>query len=153
MAIDHSGESWYGSEPADIQDFLAAFSRSEGGYPTTAYRSVRCRCGSNRFRLERAAKVTRRTCAECGNSKVICHTIEDWEEAEAEEGAEPLECVACSSDEANISVGFAGYEENPELDAVQWFYVGVRCVECGLLGSFNDGKVGWGPATEVYQSV
>jgi hypothetical protein len=103
--------------------------------------------------MERAFEVTRRECPACGKSKVICYTIDDWEEAEAEEAVEPFACVVCGCDEANIVIGFAGYDENPELDAVRWIYVGVRCAACGILGSFNDGKVGWGPASKVYQSV
>jgi ribosomal protein L37E len=153
MAIDDSGEWRVGSEATDIQEFLAAFTQSEGSYPTKSFRLVRCSCGSERFNLARAAEVTRRTCAACGFATFICRRAEDWEEAEAYDAVEPYSCVECDAKEANVVVGFAGYDENPEIDGVKWFYVVVRCAECGILGCFNDGKVGRCPAAEVYESV
>jgi hypothetical protein len=78
---------------------------------------------------------------------------EDWVEAVEEDGIERYRCIGCGGEEANVGVGFAGYPENPEVDGVKWFYVGVRCVGCGILGCFNEGKVGWGPAVDVYHKV
>lgn len=72
MAIDDSGDWWIGSEPSDIQEFLAAFTHSKDAYPAESYRLVRCLCGSERFTLDRSAEVTRRTCAACGTSRFIC---------------------------------------------------------------------------------
>jgi hypothetical protein len=144
---------WVGSEPSDVREFLVAYTRSDGGYPATSYRLVRCPCSTERFRLERAGDVTRRTCVACGRSHFICRQADDWQEAEAEEGAESYGCVECGCREANLVVGFVGYEDNPEIDGVKWLYVGVRCAACGILGCFNDCKVGWGPASEVYEAV
>jgi hypothetical protein len=81
--------------------------------------------------------------------------LEAWQEATHEETPEPFCCVGCEGDRANVCVGFAGYPEAPHLPAgpVKWFYVGIRCCACGLLGSFNDGKVGRYPAEEVYPEV
>lgn len=152
MAIDDSGKWWIGSEAADIEPYLVAYTQSEGAYPITAYRAVSCSCGSDRFLLERAREVTRRICAACGYSGFICRETEDWEEAEAEESVETYLCVECGSPAAQIGVGFAGYEPL-DLDAVKWFFVGVRCAECGILGCFNDGKIGRGPAALVYESI
>ena len=53
----------------------------------------------------------------------------------------------------NVGVGFAGYEGRPDLDAVKWAYVGVRCIKCGALEFVNDSKVAWGPAAEVYEKA
>jgi hypothetical protein len=153
VAIDDTGEWWVGSEPSDIPTYLAAYTSSEGGYPAEVYRQVKCPCGSEAFRLERAADVARRTCAACGRRSYICREADDWEEAEAEEGAESYACVSCESPEVNIAVGFAGYDGDTGLDAVQWYHVGVRCARCGILGCFSDGKVGRGPAAEVYESA
>jgi hypothetical protein len=152
MAIDDSGQWWVGSEAADIQDYLAALTRSDGGYPSTSYRPIQCNCGSVRFTLDRAGDIARRTCEACGAAKFICRKREDWEEAEAEEGAEPYACVECGTKEANLTVGFAGYED-PKIDGLKWFFVGVRCVECGVLSCFSDGKIGWGPAHDVYETA
>ena len=53
------------------------------------------------------------------------------EEAVEEEEPEPYYCVNCDCEDANVRVGFAGYSEDKKLDAVKWFYVGVRCARCG----------------------
>lgn len=153
MAIDDSGEWWVGSEPSDIKEYLAGLTRSDGYYPTTEFRMVRCACGAERFKLERASEVTQRTCGSCGNSSLICREATDWEEAAEDEEPEAYACVECDSHEANIGVGFAHYEGQPDIDGVKWFYVGVRCAACGILGCFNDGKIGYGPAVNVYESV
>jgi hypothetical protein len=153
MAIDSSGEWWTGSEPADIRDFLAAYTRLDGAYPSSMYRSIRCPCGSDRFRLERARSIVRRTCPACRASSFTCRDSDHWDEAVAGDVAEPYACVECSSPEANIMIGFALYDEAPEIDAVKWFYVGIRCAGCGVLGCFGDGKVGRGPAADVYDSA
>ena len=153
MAISVSDDWWVGSEPADIQDYLEAYTESEGGYLAKMFRQVVCSCGSERFNLERASEITRRVCLSCGDIKFICRKIEDWEEAESFEDVEPYACVDCGEPEANIVVGFARYDENPKIDGVKWFFVGVRCADCGILCCFNDGKIGWGPATAVFESV
>jgi hypothetical protein len=61
--------------------------------------------------------------------------------------------VECEAQEANVMVGFALYDEHPDIDGVKWFYVGVRCADRGILGCFNDGKIGRCPAAEVYKSI
>jgi len=102
--------------------------------------------------LERSGDVARRTCAMCGTSKFVCRESEDWEEAEAEEGVEQYACVECGTKEANLTVGFAGYDD-PKSDGIKWLFVGVRCVQCGVLSCFSDGKVGWGPAQDVIKGA
>jgi predicted RNA-binding Zn-ribbon protein involved in translation (DUF1610 family) len=80
--------------------------------------------------------------------------LDDWEEAaEEEEGVEDFECPECGADVVNVGVGFAGYEGRPDIDAVKWAHVGVRCTSCGALAYVNDSKVAWGPVTEVYEAV
>jgi hypothetical protein len=152
VAIDDSGDWWVGSEPGDIEPYLRAYTESEGGYPISVFRGIRCGCGSDRFHLERAGSIARRECAACGSRSFTCRVAEDWEEAAEEEGSESYACARCGGDQADVGVGFAAYEA-PELDAVKWFYVGVRCANCGVLGCFSDGKVGRSPATDAYQQA
>lgn len=152
MAIDTSGTWWKGTEPADLGDYLAQYTRQEEAYPATAFRLIRCPCRSLQFRLARAWLVTRRVCVACKRTKFICRTRTDWEEGVAEAGIEPYRCATCGSVKVNVAVGFAGYDD-PKVDAVRWYYVGVRCVRCGVLGCFADGKVARGPARSVYRSA
>lgn len=150
MAIDKTGKWWIGSEIVDLQAYLAELTGSEGGYPATVFKLVRCDCGSEEFKLRRSADVTQRTCANCAGTAIICLEIEDWEEAIGERRAKPFRCVECRFKNANVVVGFACYE-GAEMDGVKWHYVGVRCAGCGVLGCFNDGKIGWGPTSEVLE--
>jgi hypothetical protein len=151
MAIEKTDEWWKGSEQADLREYLRAYSED---YPATVFREIVCPCGSTRFKLERALDTCRRICAVCKESRFICRTQEDWDEAIDEEKVEKLRCVAkCKSKEFNVTVGFSHYEEAGLQDAVKWYYIGERCVECGILGSFMDGKIGQGPAKEIYESA
>jgi hypothetical protein len=155
VAIDDSGEWWTGTGPDDLPVFLAELTLAT--YPATEFRPVRCGCGSDRFRLVRAREVTQRTCAGCGRVGYISRgkvVLAAWREAVEEEGPEPFRCVGCGGDEANVCVGFAGYPDAPQMPpAVRWFYVGTRCCACGILGEFNNGKVGRYPPEEVYPEV
>jgi hypothetical protein len=156
MAIDESGEWWIGSEASDIETYLAEYTAAEEAYPATVFHPVACPCGSDRFRLVRAGSITQRTCPSCGQVRYICRDGQPihWEEATEEETPEPYSCISCDGDVADVCLGFAGYPEAPELDAVKWFYVGVRCHQCGVLGCFNSGKVGRGPkAAAVFSQV
>jgi hypothetical protein len=158
MAIDDSGRWWTATEPSDIPIYLAEYTQFECAYPATEFRQVRCGCGSERFRLVRAREVTRRTCADCGQVGYISRgkvALAAWEEAIHEEKPESYRCVGCTGTEANVYVGFAGIPEKPQRPAgpVKWFYIGNRCCNCGILGSFNNGKVGRSPAEEVYLEV
>ena len=150
MAIDQSGKWWVGSDASDIQEYLAILTRSEEGYPSTSYCPIKCDCSSILFILERAGDNARRTCTACGTSKFVCCNVEDWEEAEAEEGVEQFACIECGSKEANLTIGFASYDD-PKINGIKWLYVGVRCAKCGVLGCFSDSKVGWGPAQKDFE--
>jgi hypothetical protein len=153
LAIDDSGTWWVGSDTGDIEPYLVAYTQPPDGYPITTFHPVRCACGHDRFRLQRAGDIARRSCAACGTVAYTCRQAEDWEEAADEEDPEAYACVECRCEQANVGVGFAGYGEDHLKDAVKWFYFGVRCAACGVLGCFTDGKVGWGPAVEVYRDA
>jgi hypothetical protein len=155
MAIREADDGWFGSGAGDIEPYLFALTREEGGYVANAYRPIACGCGSDRFQFTRAGTDTEAQCAACGDVRYVSRhgDREDWEEAsEDPEDLESFRCVGCGSSEANLGVAFAGYDD-PELDAVRWFWLGLRCVGCGLLGCFNDDKVGYGPAADAHLRV
>jgi hypothetical protein len=152
VAIDTSGRWWTGSRPQDIASYLEEYTGLHEAYPATAFRLIRCPCRSLEFRVARALAVTRRVCAGCRRTKFICRSRADWEEARREERIAPYRCAGCGSTKANITVGFAAYDD-PKVDAVKWYYVGLRCPRCGVLCCFNDGKAGWGPARRVYRTA
>jgi hypothetical protein len=148
-------------EPTSIPEFLSEVTdpaRRGGGSRATAFWPVVCPCGGECFRLVRAGTITQRTCTKCGEVRYISRFGDglSWEEAVEDRGAEPFTCgYECDGSKgAQVCLGLAGYPNNPELDAVLWFYVGIRCCGCGIISCFNDGKVGRGPmAAAVFRSV
>jgi hypothetical protein len=81
---------------------------------------------------------------------MICDSAEYWEETEPEAWA----CTECGCDTCNISVGFSLYPAQPGQRAdVRWLSVGQRCVQCGVLGSFVDWQVGYGPSNDLLDQV
>jgi hypothetical protein len=136
----------------NLEEYLAHFTTTTQAYPATAFHRVTCPCGSDHFTLDRAGTITRRVCTGCGQVRYIDRfgTGDGWLEAvEDQEGADAFFCEACGNDEARVCLGFAGYPESPDIDAVKWYYVGVRCTACGADECFNDGKVGRGPMAEL----
>jgi hypothetical protein len=143
-----------------LADFLVEYTAADQAYPATAFHPLICSCGCNRFRLARAWSSIQRTCASCGAVRYIDRegTSDGWDEAVGEgESPEPFQCSECGFTEAQVCLGFAGYEKHPccvgksepSPDAVLWYYVGVRCCGCLLDGVFGGGKVGRGPMAEV----
>ncbi|MBL8799098.1 MAG: HNH endonuclease, partial [Planctomycetia bacterium] len=119
-----------------LAQYLARYTAEEQAYPATAFYPVACACSSDRFTLDRAGTVTRRTCIGCEQVRFIDRfgTGDGWLEAVEDQEGEDEDayfCAACAGDQAHVCLGFAGYPEAPELDAVKWFYVGVRCAACG----------------------
>lgn len=142
MAIDKSHEYWIGTTPDDLKEYLLAYTTSDGTYQPEFFKQIQCHCGSDMFYLEKACEISKRFCSKCNDVTFICSSSDQWEEAESEEDVERFSCVECDSEEANIVIGFAFYDELQEFAAVKWLYVGVRCAKCGILGCFNDCKVG-----------
>lgn len=136
---------------SSLAEFLARCT-AEQAYPATAFRSVSCSCGSDHFRLARVGPLTKRTCSRCGTVCSITGACDEENEAGREEKS--FFCAECGADKASVGVGFAGNPESMGVDAVLWFYVGVRCCVCGRDECFNDGKLGRGPMGEsVFREV
>ena len=131
MSIDKSGKWWIGSSPDDIREYLEAYSAD--GYQVSEFRSAKCSCGGDEFRLaaDDDEGCAQRTCMSCGNEQFICDSQEYWADAAPEQ----WKCIECASTSANVCVGFSLYEDGE----IRWLYVGERCAGCGVLGCF----AGW----------
>jgi hypothetical protein len=142
MSIDTSGKWWKGSTPEDIAEYLQALSSSS--YPTTEFRLSRCQCGGVVFRLEveRDEGVAKRTCADCGTEHLVCDSGENYD---VDAKLKKFKCV-CKATFANVGVGFSLFDKG---EAVRRLWVGQRCVECGVLGSMVDWKVGYEPSLHL----
>jgi hypothetical protein len=146
MSIDRSGQWWKGTESSDVREYLLAY--AEDAYQVHEFRLAKCSCGSEIFNLaaDDVSGVAKRTCVSCNSEHFICDSEEFWTDAEPEE----LACIECGSKQANIGVGFSLYDHGHD---VRWLYVGVRCVECGVLGCFAGWKVAYSPSLDLIEQV
>lgn len=118
MSIDKSGERWIGSGPDDICEYLKAYTAD--GYQVGEFRSAKCSCGGDQFRL-------------------AADDDEGRQEYWADAAPEQWKCLECYSTSANIGVGFSFYEDGE----IRWLYVGEGCARCGILGCFAGWKVAY----------
>jgi hypothetical protein len=146
MGIDESGDFWRGTDSADVDTYLAAFTAD--GYPaTTVVHAVCAACGGDRFqvRLDDDEGCAERTCAACGARSWLLDSAEYEEDADLEEAACP-----CGEEIFELAVGFAYYDGGED---VRWVYVGLRCVADGTLGCFADWKIDYSPTSHLLDAV
>ena len=140
MTIDKSGKWWKGTEFRDIAEYLR--DQTADGYPADDIVQSVCVCGHTVFRLEgdQDEGCARRTCAACGTRAFICDSEVFWDEAEPAKLACP-----CRGRLFEVGVAFSKREDGD----VKWITVGHRCVKCGVLGSFVDWKIDYGPTEHL----
>lgn len=143
MAIDTTGRYWRSDDPADLGEYLRAY--TEGEYPASVIKDSTCgACGGNVFQLraDRHEGAARRTCSQCGTKEFIADSEEFWDEVT------PRICTCpCKSRLFNLAVGFS----LRETGEVRWVTVTQRCVHCGTLGSCVDWKIDAGDTAELLQ--
>jgi hypothetical protein len=146
MPIDTSGKWWKGSAPEDVGEYLQALSSSS--YPASEFRLCRCQCGGVTFRLEveQDEGVAKRACANCGAEHLICDSADNYEEGMK---LRKFKCV-CKTALANVGVSFSLHEGG---QSIRWLWVGHRCVQCGVLGSIVEWKVGYEPSLHLLDQV
>ncbi len=142
MALRKKGDDRYGDGQSDIREQLSDYSRANA-YPIEHFADAICVCGGTIFVLflddnEGAAK---RVCVACQNE----HPIGDSEDYLEEAALEEAECP-CGAGEFEITAGVALYRQS---DAVKWFYLGCRCVACGLVACYGD----WKNESEDYRAL
>lgn len=144
MAIDKSGTWWVGSEAADLDEYLRAFTAE--GYPADRFVRAKCTCGHDQFRLEADPdeECAQRTCARCGISRLIADSEDHWSDA----APEPIVCP-CRGRIFEVAVAFSHREDA----SVKWVTVGERCIECGVLGAAADWKIDYAPTDHLYDLV
>lgn len=146
MAVDRTGTWWKGSDAHDIDEYLAAFSAD--GYPVETVRHSLCSaCGGGEFRVrvDDDEGCVERTCNACGASTTMLDSAEYADDAELEPAACP-----CGAGVFNVAVGFATYADS---DDVRWVYVGLRCIQDGLLGVYANWKIDYSPSRQLYDTV
>jgi hypothetical protein len=142
VAIDRSGTWWTGEGFDDLAEYLREL--GVGGYAIDGVRECRCsECGANVFalRADRTEGGARRTCRACGHKQFIADSDEYWEDCTPR----TWKCV-CGGKDANLAVGYSLRAGGGD---VRWIAVGQRCVGCGVLGSYVDWKIDYGPSLHL----
>lgn len=156
MAINKTGRWWVGSMPTDIHQYLEDLAGEDSAYPIDAYRQSHCKCGSTTFSLllDDEEGCARRACSMCGSIAHFLDSEDIWEDSKPHQ----LVCVECTGSDFNAGGGFSlyparGFQLLKNQRDVRWFFLGVRCDRCGILGCPVDWKVGYGPARDVFKKV
>jgi hypothetical protein len=135
---------WYGENVDDLTEYLIEY--TDGDVKKCV--AVKCpHCASDRFsaRFDGDEGAIEAKCVSCGEARLLLDSADYWDECDPEEAV----CPTCSAKEYNLAVGFV-YRDNGD---VKWVYVGCRCVECGVLGSFLDWKINYAPTEELEKNV
>ena len=133
MATSQKAGYWYGTDDSDIQAEIVRYSEANK-YPAVRFSQASCGCGGDAFELEsdEEAGVARRTCAGCGEIKLMGDSASYIAEATPERHI----CI-CDHNVFGITSGVALY---PDSNDVRWYYIGCRCRACQLVGVFADWK-------------
>ena len=136
MTLRQDGDYWYGDCPEDVWEYFVWRTRNSPE-PVGAWKHAVCDCGGSTFEMELddVEQFARRTCAECGHEGVI---LSDPPASRFPEDCHPraLFCI-CGMDEFEVIGVTAPYQDEP--GTAEWFYLGIRCDDCGCLGCYSDG--------------
>jgi len=108
---------------------------SADSYPVSHFARAVCKCGHDVFTLAMNEEegVAVRWCCHCDDEHGIGDSDDYIDEVESIE-----ECSCkCKGKEFQIVCGVSLYAKSKD---VRWFYVGCRCVKCGLAGCYGDWK-------------
>ena len=144
MSIDKTRKFWHGDCPEDIIEYLDGYSENQIGKTVL----VKCdQCGNDAFTFqvdpdEGAIEVV---CASCGKKRLLLDSSKYWDDCSPTKA----KCPECKKNQYNLGIGFV-YRENGD---VKWIYIGNRCTNCGLLGSYADWKINYGPTNEMERNI
>ncbi|MCL1926797.1 MAG: hypothetical protein FWF95_06660 [Syntrophorhabdaceae bacterium] len=144
MAIDKSKKYWRGDSADDVVEYLDEYSENE----ITKVVVVKCRrCGLVvfTFKIDTAEGVIEITCVACGKK----HLLLDSEKSLAKSKPENAKCSECKKSQFNVAVGFIHRRDSE----VKWVYIGNRCANCGILGSYGDWGINYAPTDEMEKNV
>jgi hypothetical protein len=145
VVIDKSGTWWRGNQPADLHEYLVAFTTDR--YQADEIRDSVCsRCGGRVFGLrgDPVEGCGRRTCRRCGHKEFIADSAEIWSTAR------PRTCSCpCGGTDFNLAVAFTLRSSGD----VRWVTVGERCVACGILGSFVDWSIDYRDSADLLDRI
>jgi hypothetical protein len=145
VPIDKSGRWWRGTEPADIDLYIDAY--SEGG--REARRIIHASCSTDggaefKLRVDADEGFVERTCTSCGTVVLMLDSADYAGDASPTAVACP-----CGGTIFNVAVGFAMRDDG----SVSWVYNGLRCVEDGTLGVYGEWRIDYEPSGHLLERV
>ena len=145
MALQQRGKNWYGDGPDDVWAYFVWWTR-DSVEPVKHWKQAVCQCGNVVFEvmLDEDAGFAERHCTRCKAAHRMLHEGEqttcadpevDEELRRAEAECDPEVCVClCEGEEFEVVGVTAPFQG--DSDSAKWFYLGLRCVDCGCLGSY-----------------
>jgi ribosomal protein S27E len=142
--IDKSKKFWSGDCAEDIIEYLNEYTQNE----VKKIVIVKCNeCGLQdfTFQLDDSEGAIEVTCVNCNKKRLLLDSEDYWDDCEPEEA----KCSVCKKDFYNIGVGFV-YRDDGD---VKWVYIGNRCINCGVLGSWGDWKIDYDPTDNLEKNI
>lgn len=146
VTIDRSGRWWTGSEPGDIEEYLADLTAGQVDAAVTFSRSQCRNCGSEVFALRYNASEgwAERRCTACRSTRRMLDSADLVDEVKPTNAR-----CRCGGKSFNLAVGFA---LRGDVD-VRWVYLGLPCTRDGVLGCCADWKIAYSPSSALFQLV
>ncbi len=147
MTSDQAEPRPYGQTFEDLAAFLQR--PVPDGYPVDQVRECVCRsCAGRSFEVQvmDEESAARRTCLTCKAREFIADSAEYWDD---DAPAEYFCGCPCGHEEFAAAVGFSLREDGD----VRWLFVGLRCLDCGLMGVYEDWKISYGPSAFLLDQV
>jgi len=138
---------WYGTEPKDVEEYVAAWGGSCGEKISKKH-IVSCdSCSNDQFQLRYNSNegIVKVICTNCGAEKWI------FDSKENKKGIR-LYHKKCSFDKNstfNIGVGFS-YRDTGEVRHV---FISERCCKCHVLSSTTDWRINYSPTEEYEKNI
>jgi hypothetical protein len=145
VALQQRGTYWYGDGPEDVWGYFVQQTRNDTE-PANHWKQAVCPCGGTAFRvnLDEEAGFAERVCTACqarhrmldeGKQPPCGDPEVDEALRQAEEECDPEPCVClCEQEEFEVVGVTSPFQAG--ADSAKWFYLGLRCVDCGCLGCY-----------------
>jgi len=144
MSIDKSKKYWYGDNKQDIIEYLNEY--SENKIDQTAILECK-KCGSDSFtfKIDINEGAVETTCTVCNKKHLLLDSEDYWNKCKPE----IAKCPECKKYQYNVGIGFI----HRVSGEVKWVFIGNRCASCGLLGSYGDWGINYGPTNEMEKNI
>lgn len=146
MALTKKGKWRYGENQIDIREEILRYSKANT-YSAKHFANAVCKCDNTTFHLlvDGDEDVAVRVCCQCKKDCPVGDSQEYLEVANLEECACP-----CEAEEFEITCGVALYKNSED---VKWFYLGCRCIKCGLTAIYADWKTESGNYQDFLKTI